>query len=265
MENIYNFNLHNSDLDKPIWRYLDFSKFIDLLENKSLFFSKVDSYEDKYEGVHNAMGANDHYDITNDGELLKTKFPTDQRGKGNSERYKLYVTDLLETLKKCVGINCWRFNEFDSHAMWKIFLSSNEGVAIKTTVFKLKKSLITKSINQKIHIGRIKYIDYQKDKIPIDNFFNSFFYKNNYFYHESEFRILYYEIRNSNYPSLNNSNLIPINEKGVKLEIHLEDLIDEIILSPYSPDWFSNLVETICKERYHLNIPINKSIIGLQK
>src|SRR5438034_4947251 len=34
----------------PIWRYLDFTKFVALLDSRSLFFARVSTLEDPFEG-----------------------------------------------------------------------------------------------------------------------------------------------------------------------------------------------------------------------
>lgn len=265
MENFQTFNLKKKELDESIWRYLDFSKFVALLENKSLFFSKVDSFEDKFEGVHNAISKDDHYDITNNGEMIRIPYPLDKRARNNSENYKKFISQTIDSLKASVGINCWRFNKNDSHAMWKIFLNSNEGVAIKTSINSLKNSLPSLNEFQKLHIGKIKYIDYQEEKIPLDNMFNAFFYKNIYFNHESELRVLHYNVKDKNLGTFNENNLRPIESNGITLKINPEDLIQEIVLSPYSQNWFSQLVEDLCREKYKLSMPIKKSIIEVKK
>ena len=265
MEIFQTFNIEENDLDKPIWRYLDFSKFVALLENKSLFFSKVNFFEDKFEGIHNAITKDDHYDITNDGEIIRIPYPIDERAQNNSEDYKKYISKNLDLLKASVGINCWRFNQNDSHAMWRIFLNSDEGVAIKTSINSLKKSLPNLPDFQKLHLGKVKYIDYKNEKIPLDNMFNSFFYKNIYFDHESELRILHYHVKNEYHGTFYNNNLKPIESSGITLNINPEILIHEIILSPYASDWFSNLVKDLSSKKYNLKIPVKNSVIELKK
>lgn len=46
---------HNSfesiDDNKKIWRYVDFTKFVDILENEALFFTRSDRFEDKFKGT----------------------------------------------------------------------------------------------------------------------------------------------------------------------------------------------------------------------
>ena len=39
------------DLDTVVWKYLDLSKFLDLLLSQKLFMSRSDKFEDQYEGT----------------------------------------------------------------------------------------------------------------------------------------------------------------------------------------------------------------------
>ena len=36
--------------DAVLWRYMDFTKFVSLLEKSSLFFARADKLEDPFEG-----------------------------------------------------------------------------------------------------------------------------------------------------------------------------------------------------------------------
>lgn len=46
------------DKNVKIWRYMDFTKFVSLLETESLFLSRVDKFEDPYEGATSHANAN---------------------------------------------------------------------------------------------------------------------------------------------------------------------------------------------------------------
>ena len=39
------------DEEQKVWRYLDFTKFLSLLDKNALFFSRIDRLTDKYEGA----------------------------------------------------------------------------------------------------------------------------------------------------------------------------------------------------------------------
>jgi len=72
------------------------------------------------------------------------------------------------------------------------------------------------------------HIDYSQEKIPIDNLLNAFFYKNKYFEHEKELRLICY-ILNERMPGpipLENPQSIPKN--GVDLPVDLSFLITAI-------------------------------------
>lgn len=53
------------------------------------------------------------------------------------------VYDRSEKDKKRVFVNCWHLNEYESAAMWDLYLKNEEGVAIQTTFNRIKKSLGT--------------------------------------------------------------------------------------------------------------------------
>ena len=39
-----------TDENIKIWRYMDFTKFLSFIDKKTLFFTRVDQLEDKFEG-----------------------------------------------------------------------------------------------------------------------------------------------------------------------------------------------------------------------
>jgi hypothetical protein len=84
-------------------------------------------------------------------------------------------------------LNSWHINEYESAAMWKLYLESDEGIAIQSTLGRLNKSL--KDTKETIFIGKIKYIDYEKESIPESNQYYPFLYKRKSFEYEKELRL----------------------------------------------------------------------------
>lgn len=259
------FNIEESELDAFMWRYMDFTKFIDLIENSSIFFPIVDLFEDKLEGVHNAIGENDFYDITNEGKFIRIDKPLDYRQEENSSKFKSFLSRLVEEIRTSVGISCWRISQHESHAMWKVFLNSNEGVAIKTTPKDFIESIQVQNDFQNTYLGKVKYIDYKNDKVPIDNMFNALFHKNIYFEHEKELRILLYEVNNNKKPTFDLRNLKAMTPPGVSVSLDYKKMIKEVVVSPYAPKWFFDLIKKLLVGKYELNVPINWSMIDLKK
>ncbi|GAB3494023.1 DUF2971 domain-containing protein [Spirosoma knui] len=257
------YNVGEKEMNETIWRYMDFTKFIHFLENSSIFFPKIDLFEDKYEGLHNALSENDSYDINDEGEFIRIDTIGDTRQSENNEIIKGILQSGIEEVKSSVGVSCWRMSQYESHAMWKIFLNSNDGIAIKTSLGGILEALQIDE-NRNLHLGKVQYIDYNNEKIPINNLLNPLFYKNIYFAHESEFRILAYDVKDSYIDHFNANNLVPLAGTGINVKLNYKNLIKEIVVGPYASSWFLNLLKKVSYEKYQLEVPINKSIIELR-
>ena len=108
------------DQDTIIWKYLDLSKFLDLLISKKLFMSRSDKFEDQYEGTFSE--------------------PTFEEIKKLSENNPEFLAYYKSHREKVV-VSSWHINEYESFAMWQIFTQNTEGLAIQTTIGRLKKAL----------------------------------------------------------------------------------------------------------------------------
>lgn len=195
--------------DTIVWKYLDLSKFLDLLLCRQLFMSRSDKFEDQYEGTFSEPTFEEIKTISgNNPEFL--------------DKYKQH--------RKNVVISSWHINEYESYAMWQIFTKNNEGLAIQSTIGRLQQALGPENRYEQ-HIGEVKYIDYKKEKIPFDNNFFPFLFKRKSFQYEREVRII--------------SDLTPhslnINE-GVKANVDINRLIEKVYIHPKSENWYKNLV-----------------------
>ncbi|MFP9098298.1 hypothetical protein ACLI09_04530 [Flavobacterium sp. RHBU_24] len=197
------------DPDTIVWKYLDLSKFLDLLLRRQLFMSRSDKFEDQYEGTFSEPT----YE-----ELIKI-------AKNNPE-----FLDNYKSHRKNVVISSWHINEYESYAMWQIFTKNQEGLAIQSTIGRLQESLALETEYEQ-HIGEVEYIDYKKEYIPFDNNFFPFLFKRKSFQYEREVRII---------SDLTKYNLT-INE-GVKTDVDINKLIEKIYIHPKSQNWYKNLV-----------------------
>ena len=73
--------------------------------------------------------------------------------------------------------------------MWKLYLSSNLGIAIKSSIERLIKSFEIED-RYDIYVGEVNYLDYEKDLFNYGNVFCYFFNKRKSFDHEKEIRAL---------------------------------------------------------------------------
>ena len=197
------------DPDTIVWKYLDLSKFLDLLLSQKLFMSRSDKFEDQYEGTFSEPT----YE-----EIKKLSI--------NNPEFLHYYKSHREK----VAISSWHINEYESFAMWQIFTQNSEGIAIQSTVNRLKKALNSETQYQQ-YIGEVNYIDYKKEYIPFDDMFFPFLFKRKSFQYEREVRILS-DVTQSN---------IKLND-GLKINVDINQLIEKIYIHPKSENWYKNLV-----------------------
>jgi hypothetical protein len=213
------------DPDTIVWKYLDLSKFLDLLMSKKLFMSRSDKFEDQYEGTFSEPTF----------EEIK-KLAID-----NPDFLNYYKTH-----REQVAISSWHINEYESFAMWQIFTKNNEGLAIQSTIGRLQNAVKPEN-NYDQYIGEVNYIDYKKEYIPFDDLFFPFLFKRKSFQYEREVRILTDTSKSD----------IKLND-GLKINVDLKQLIEKIYIHPKSENWYKKLVIDLT-ERLGFDLDIEKS------
>jgi hypothetical protein len=223
--------LNNPNIKLPedpntiVWKYLDLSKFLDLLMSQKLFMSRSDKFEDQYEGTFSEPTFEEIRKLSIDNPDFLNYY--------KSHREK-------------VAISSWHINEYESFAMWQIFTQNSEGLAIQSTIGRLQNALKPET-NFDQHIGEVNYIDYKKEYIPFDDMFFPFLFKRKSFQYEREVRIIT-DIAENN---------IKINE-GLKINVDISQLIEKIYIHPKSENWYKNLVIQLVSE-LGFNFEIEKS------
>ncbi|TAF71981.1 MAG: hypothetical protein EAZ58_03030 [Flavobacterium sp.] len=197
------------DPETIVWKYLDLSKFLDLLLSKKLFMSRSDKFEDQYEGTFSEPTFE---------EIRKLSID-------NPDFLNYYKTH-----REKVAISSWHINEYESFAMWQIFTQNSEGLAIQSTIGRLQKALQPEEHFQQ-YIGEVNYIDYKKEYIPFDDLFFPFLYKRKSFQYEREVRIISDVTQNN----------LKLND-GLKINVDVNLLIEKIYIHPKSENWYKNLV-----------------------
>ena len=217
-----------------LWRYLDFARFVSLLDSSSLFFSRADLLGDPFEGV--LPKANVH--------TLPDRYPADVAS------MILNGLPMLQQLTRGHFVNCWHWNEFESDAMWKIYAHQSAGVAIKTDFASLSESFVD---DQAVYIGKVTYTDYnaKMSKLaPEGNSMGPLLYKRNHFQHEREVRAILGELPANGHQ-----------EPGRKVMVDLAKLIHEVRVSPLAPSWVSDLVTSMVS-RYGLQALVGTSSLA---
>jgi hypothetical protein len=213
------------DNNTIVWKYLDLSKFLDMLLSQQLFMSRSDKFEDQYEGT-----------------FSEPTFEEIKKIAANKPEF----LDYYKSHREKVVISSWHINEYESFAMWQIFTKNNEGLAIQSTIGRLKEALQPENRVEQ-YIGNVNYIDYKKEYIPFDNAFFPFLFKRKSFQYEREVRIIT-DVSSHN---------ISVNE-GIKINLDLNQLIEKIYIHPKSENWYKKLVIELVS-KLNFNIEIEKS------
>ena len=235
-------------LDAVLWRYMDFTKYVSLLEKQALFFARADRLGDPFEGS---------YSKVNEALLpLQMQRAFGKEKKISEGQLKQWVNEWANVNKRTrqsTLINCWHENPYESAAMWKLYSREEDGIAIKTDFDSFKASF---TCSQFIYIGSVSYIDYESFFIPEGNAFFPFLHKRKSFEHEHEVRAI-----NSRHPNQDDEVSMQLYHdliSGAYYEVDISLLIQQVVIAPFAPDWFMELVKSVTA-RYNFNFPVVKS------
>jgi hypothetical protein len=210
--------------DTKLWRYLDLSQFLWLLASQSLYFANVLEFPDKWEGhlsVATIEGIKRWVRETLSGHSSPPELSENQQG------VIALLSESLKSLQQKYGICCWHKNQLESVAMWKLYTQGKDGVAIQTTVGRLKECLSKES--RPIYVASVRYgheaiegaVDEPDPLIPITT-------KRRSFEHESEVRLILELVADFESPR---------SSTGTVVSVDLDTLIERIVVSPEYPAW----------------------------
>jgi hypothetical protein len=124
-------------------RYLDLSKFIELLRAQSLYLCRADRFPDRFEGVL-TPGIR---------QAIDSAFAA-----GDAK----YDADAFSRrVREGIYVNCWSLGAQDNMALWQLYGGASASVAITTTVRQLIQTTMARS--EIVEIAKVKYIDHFKN------------------------------------------------------------------------------------------------------
>jgi hypothetical protein len=121
-----------------VWRYLSFGRFVWMLHTKSLWMARVDRLGDDWE-----MRVSE----TELRQMVDRNVLTADR---RQARREMILAAILRA-RTWWYANCWTASDDESHAMWSIYGTSTEGVAVRTTLATLSESIID------AHLKAVRY------------------------------------------------------------------------------------------------------------
>ena len=277
----------NTEYETPIYRYMDFSKFLSLIHQKYLFLARASSYEDGLEGMPTQLDS-----FLNSGaveildDVVNNLWPSAERVLDPERQRKLQEIaaarrrveerevdtvlgpqkardypshdSIFEAVSKWVDVSCWHTDVrgAESMAMWKIYGAGAAAVCVQSTLRDVMESMAIPSDLQ-VYAGMVSYFDYKNDLVGNDVPINLYFQKSTYYEFEKELRIVMF-------PSKAIEANTPREQFGTKVSVDPKRLIKSVMVSPAASDWFNELVQLVLNEA-GFDVPVAKSSIPFRK
>jgi Protein of unknown function (DUF2971) len=211
--------------EAKLWRYLSFAKFVSLLQSERLHFTRVDHFDDHFEGA----------------------WPKSDLEFWTAERMIKHfnVPHFTEQMRFNVAASCWFESPDESAAMWRLYAPGNESVAVATSFAKLKNFVeAPKEPNVLSGAARVTYIDHFNDGLiknltkgeRLPNTLMPLMLKNISYKYENEVRALIIAEAPPGIPG-----------GGLNLRLKVVDFVEEIRINPFCQTWFRDAVTEVAR------------------
>jgi hypothetical protein len=248
----------NFSVDDFLWRYLDIHKFLSFIIEKSLFFTRLDKFDDPLEGLtEDLIGSIASLEfkekaIENPSNEILAQIEIDRK----------HIEKEIKLSQTTRFANCWFYGKKESIAMWDLY-SNSDSIVIRykpeelINIIKISAEAYIHCNFKKFMYGKVEYIDiwpfkpYPTDDVGIKY---TAYKKDKSYEHEKEFRFIAG---------------VPISAAGIydKFELPLGDIEKDnfkIIANPKMEEWKFNNLKKILKN-YSLSDKLEKSSIKIKK
>lgn len=252
--------------DELLWRYLDLSRFLSMVTSKSLWLSNLEllAKNDPYEGIF----PKHHFrhrdwktiqDLPSEVSEWMLKGPMVRSPEAQMEILKQNLEHPITMafgFRRTYFLNCWHISTFESAAMWQLYSQLDSGIAITSTFSRLSSALA--HVERDMFFGRVRYADYDTAQADVTNGFNPLLMKRQSFSFEQEARLVFWDTDQIFHPPIDAAQpevrlqrstqemfelpVIP----GIQMPVPLQDLIENVWLSPTMPGWIKSAVGELC-------------------
>lgn len=245
-------NIGVADLEKTVWRYMSFPKFISLMTYQALWFSKLNMLQDNYEGT---IPSKVKQRMHEQNQKYKVQFNTPEFRRQINRWPEVNESDGRELLV----VNCWFLGERESEEMWNKYGGSNEAVAIKSTIGRLTKHVLVPRDEHVSHIGLVSYVNHDSHEMSEYEAHQAheraFLKDKEQFSHEQEVRLATLNFKTTSCAStegrpytlqeVSGKHMNNFENLGLYVGVHLDKLITEVVICPDAEDWFVKLITRI--------------------
>jgi hypothetical protein len=141
--------------DKPqlLWRYMDFAKFIAVLEDRAIYCCPIRRFIDQYEGfIHDNF-----YD-----DLYTSMTPL----VGGEDIAVFTARSAVATIMDSCFVSCWHLAGQEEPLMWANYVGKGHGVAIKTDTARLARAISGSTYT--VRSGPVRYLPVEAERSSRD-------------------------------------------------------------------------------------------------
>lgn len=233
-----------------MWRYLTLSAVIATIERRRLRLTRVDRFQDPFEGSVPKKQIEDQIPImigaASRQAMLDSHYPGLERSRAPDEDPWTRITRLRRARTRSAHASCWSAGD-KSEPLWQAYCANDGcrgvGVALRTTLARLEASVAAHDL----YVSPIKYIPYHEAPAFTDEM-DALLHKRHAFAAERELRLLKFDAAHF-------GALVPKDASVSELPEHvcvdwiLSDVIDEISVSPYANENYEDLVRHAMKAK----------------
>lgn len=233
--------------DLVIMRYLTDWKFQRLVKGSVLYFSREDNLR--------LMDANEGRDA-DANVALDSKHPGND-GIDSEIQRKLRRQVREESWIPQTFVSCFYMGDEEDLDMWHEYVGEDNGVAIFTTVRRLRELCNGRNAAKEAIIAPITYIDRLTDLMAEHGNYYTMLYKDKSFRHERELRFMVrygigavggtYKFWGDRWPN------------AERRPIKLNSFVDKVVVAPQSRKVYKNLVENLLQSHGFGAIPVHES------
>jgi hypothetical protein len=228
-----------------LWRYMDFVKFIALLDSNELGFTRLDHLDDPREGMLTSMELGEHSSRT-DG-LVRS----------------------IESCRTFGFFNGWHEANHESMAMWDLYNPRLGSVAIRTSVGCIKKAIEADAST--LMTGRIQYLNWATDVMEEtakgeSQAINLAQLTKDFARTLGEVYLLW-KYEDADLPMImlrakrgHAEEYVKNTPSGFGVQTSIPDLIQEVVVGPREPQWVADLVKN-AMARYDVAVPVRRSAL----
>ena len=230
--------------NSQIWRYINFAKFVSLLDRSALFLSRADLLGDSHEGS-----------LSQSSE----KRLMDWEERTGKPQAAAEVSRMMKLEQKLVFVNCWNELDHESDVMWNKYAREEDGVAVVTTFGSFIQSLgsVLEREEKNLKMGRVQYVDYDTEYVP-EFHGMPYFHKRKHFAEEHEIRLVKWVEWKTNDSGHINVDTGIDDKNGLYLNVDISVLIHRVVVSPRAKPWFVDLVQSVAN-KYDLTVDVTAS------